>query len=353
MPHRWISCSLAVATLSLLALVPLRAADTNLRDQARNIFKALDEGPLAGDTPGSPQQIALGRALFFDPRISADGAVSCARCHQPSLYGTDALPTSIGADHRVHARNAPTVLNAALQFVQHWRGDRSSVEEQATKALVAPPSYGNASYEQAIAKLKAIPGYQALFKHAFPGEPEPISVDNWGRAIGAYVRMLVAPSAFDRFLRGEDNMLSAEAQTGLRTFIEVGCAACHAGAGVGGHMYQKFGLVEDYWKATGSIRVDKGRAEVTNDPADLYVFKVPSLRNVAMTPPYFHDGSVSTLPAAVRVMARVQLAKTLSDEQVTAIVAFLEALTGTMPADFVTAAPLPPAGVVPARASSP
>ena len=343
MPHRGLIRSLALIGVSLSPLVPVQAEDMSLADRAQTMFKAVDRDQLAGAPPATSQQILLGRALFFDPRVSADGTVSCARCHQPSLYGTDALPTSIGADHRVHPRNAPTVLNAAMQFVQHWRGDRSSVEDQAIKALIAPPSFGNATYEGAMGKLKAISGYHSLFSQAFPGEPDPITAENWGRAIGGYVRTLVTPSPFDRFLHGDNDALTAPARAGLRTFMDVGCAACHRGAGIGGNLYQKFGLVEDYWKATGSARVDKGRVEVTNDPADLYVFKVPSLRNVAMTPPYFHDGSVQTLPAAVRVMARVQLGKTLTDGEVADIVAFLEALTGTMPAGFVTAPLLPPA----------
>ena len=279
--------------------------------------------------------------LYFETRISADGTVSCARCHQPSLYGTDALPRSIGAEHRVHPRHAPTVLNAAIQFVQHWRGDRTSVEDQATKALIAPPSYGNPSYESAMAKLNALPAYAASFAQAFPGQADPVTADNWGKAIGAYVRTLLTPSPFDAFLAGDDRALSASAQAGLRAFIQVGCAGCHSGVGLGGGMYQKFGLTEDYWKATGSQVVDKGRFDVTQDPADMHVFKVSGLRNVAMTPPYFHDGSVATLPAAVRVMARVQLGRTLTDAEVRDIVAFLETLTGPLPADFTTLPTLP------------
>jgi cytochrome c peroxidase len=273
--------------------------------------------------------------------VSADGTVSCARCHQPSLYGTDALPRSIGAEHRVHPRHAPTVLNAAIQFVQHWRGDRTSVEDQATKALVAPPSYGNPSYESAMAKLKALPAYPDWFAQAFPRQADPVTADNWGQAIGAYVRTLLTPSPFDAYLAGDDRALSPSAQTGLRAFIQVGCAACHGGAGLGGSMYQKFGLVEDYWKATGSQAVDKGRFDVTRNPAEMYVFKVPSLRNVAMTPPYFHDGSVATLPEAIRVMAQVQLGKKLTEDEVRNIVAFLQALTGPLPTEFATPPILP------------
>jgi cytochrome c peroxidase len=345
---RWL---IAIALL-LLGIVPTRAADTSLRAQAQLLFKPLPTDMASADNRLAPERVRLGRMLYFEPRASGDSTVSCARCHHPALYGTDTLPTSVGAEHRLSPRNAPTVLNAAIQFVQHWRGDRTSVEDQATKALVAPPSYGNASYERAMAKLKAIPEYATLFAQAFPGEAEPISAENWGRAIGAYMRTLVTPSPFDAFVTGDERRLSARAQAGLRAFIEVGCATCHNGVGLGGNRYQKFGLVEDYWKATGSAAVDRGRFDVTGDPADLYVFKVPSLRNVAMTPPYFHDGSVATLPAAVRVMARVQLGKPLTEDQVGDIVAFLQTLTGPLPADFTTAPILPasaarPPGIAP------
>jgi cytochrome c peroxidase len=340
---RWLILIGVVLTIVILA----EAADTVLRTQAQAIFKPLPRDMATPDGPLAPAQVKLGRMLYFETRASVDATVSCARCHQPALFGTDALPKSIGAEHRSNPRNAPTVLNAATQFVQHWRGDRTSVEDQATKALVAPPSFGNPSYESAMTKLKAIPGYPALFAQAFPGQADPVTADNWGKAIGAYMRTLVTPSSFDAFLAGDDRALSSAAQAGLRTFIQVGCVACHNGVGVGGTMYQKFGLVEDYWKATGSTTIDKGRFDVTQNPADMHVFKVPSLRNVAMTPPYFHDGSIATLPAAVRVMARVQLGRTLTDGEVVDIVAFLESLTGQLPADFVTAPLLPSAGARP------
>jgi cytochrome c peroxidase len=345
---RWLTL-----TGTLLGLIiPTQAADTSLRAQAQLMFKPTPQDMGDAEHPLWSERVRLGRMLYFETRGSGDGTVSCARCHQPALYGTDALPKSVGVEHRLSPRNAPTVLNAAIQFVQHWRGDRTSVEDQATRALIAPPSYGNASYESAMTKLKAIPEYTALFAQAFPGQADPVTADNWGRAIGAYMRTLVTPSPFDAFLAGDDHVLSATAQAGLRTFIQVGCATCHNGIGLGGGAYRKFGLVEEYWKATGSTAVDKGRFDVTHDPADLYVFKVPSLRNVAMTPPYFHDGSVATLPAAVRVMARVQLGKTLTEDEVKDIAAFLRTLTGPLPADFATT-PVLPAGAARPPAKAP
>jgi cytochrome c peroxidase len=347
MDHRRLARPLMFVGVLFSIAVAAQAADTQLRTRAQSFFKVLPKDMASADTPLTPEKVKLGRLLYFETRASADNTVSCARCHQPALFGTDSLPKAIGAEHRPNPRNAPTVLNAGIQFVQHWRGDRTSVEDQATRALIAPPSFGNPSYESAMAKLKAIPDYPALFAQAFPGQADPVTADNWGSAIGAYMRTLVTPSPFDDFLAGDDRTLSPASRAGLRTFMQIGCVGCHNGVGIGGSMYQKFGLVEDYWKATGSPSIDRGRFDVTQDPADMYVFKVPSLRNVAMTPPYFHDGSVSTLPAAVRVMARVQLGRTLADREVADIVAFLESLTGRLPDDFATTPRLPAASARP------
>jgi len=339
-PHDRLLVALA-ATSALLLATASHAQDADLRAQAAAIFKPLPKTMTSPDNPITPEKVALGRMLFFETRVSEDGTVSCARCHLPWLYGIDGLQKPIGAEHRVNPRNAPTVLNAALQISAHWRGDRKSVEDQATQALVGPPSFGNPSYEAAMARLKTIPGYPPLFAKAFTKDADPVTPENWGKAIGAYERTLVTPSPFDRYLGGDETALSAEAKAGLREFMQVGCITCHNGVGVGGGMYQKFGLVEDYWKATGSPTPDKGRFDVTKDPADMYVFKVPSLRNVAMTPPYFHDGSLATLPEAVRVMGRVQLGRMLNDEQIGRIVAFLRSLTGSLPEGLATTPVLP------------
>lgn len=333
----------ALKFLPLLALLPAFAVadDAALLKQAQQIFKPLPKDAATAEFPVTPERVALGRKLFFDPRISLDGTVSCARCHQPALYGTDGLPTAIGVKDRANPRGGPTILNAALEFVEHWRGDRKNVEDQAMQALIGPPSFGNPDYSAAMAKIENIAGYKPLFQKAFPGEAKPITKENWGKAIGAYERTLLTPSPFDAFLKGDTKALSPAAKAGLAKFIGTGCITCHNGVGVGGGMFQKFGLLEDYWNATQSKVIDKGRFDVTKDPADMYVFKVPSLRNVAMTPPYFHDGSVATLPEAVRVMARVQLAKKLSDEEVQQIVAFLGSLTGPLPKEFAEAPILP------------
>ena len=312
------------------------AKDDDLLKEAQGLFKPLPKDMATPEFPVTPDRVSLGRKLFFDPRISVDGTVSCMRCHQASLYATDGLAKSHGAHDKLLPRNANTVFNAALHFKQHWRGKFETVEEQAKHALlglgIASPDYATA-----MARVKAIPGYTELFKKAFPGEADPVTEDNWGKAIGAYERTLVTPSPFDEYLGGKSDALTAEERQGLRTFIDTGCAHCHSGVGIGGDKFRKFGVAEDYWKATRSQEIDKGRIDLTKILADLYVFKVPGLRNVEMTPPYFHDGSVGALPEAVRVMARVQLGKTLSDQDTAAIVTFLKSLTGKLPEDFTRA----------------
>jgi len=327
--------------------------DADLLKAAQAAFQPLPKDMATPEFPIPPARVELGRNLFFEARVSADGTVSCSRCHLSQLYATDGLPKARGAHDKLNPRNAPTVLNAALQFKEHWRGDRENVEDQAKRSLLGPAGFGSPDYATAMARLKAIPGYTALFQKAFPGEADPVTPDNWGKAIGAYERTLTTPSRFDDFLKGRTDALTAAERKGLRRFIDTGCTACHNGPGVGGGMFQKFGLVEDYWKETGSKEIDKGRIDVTHDDADLYVFKVPILRNVAMTPPYFHDGSVGTLPEAVRVMAKVQLGKTLSEAESAEIVTFLESLTGPLPADFANAPILPAAGFDEGRGATP
>ena len=337
---------IAVAAATAAGFVACSARgddDTELLEQARSLFRPLPKNVATAEFPVAPERVRLGRALFFDPRISADGTVSCARCHQPALYATDGLPKSVGVHGRLLPRNAPTVLDAALHIKAHWDGRFATVEEQAKQALLGP-AFGNRDFPAAMARVKAIPGYAPLFQTAFPGEADPVTADNWGKAIGAYERTLVAPSRFDDYLGGKSDALSPAERNGLRTFLDTGCAGCHKGPVLGGLGFRKFGQGSDYWKATHSQEIDKGRFEVTKDPADLYKFKVPGLRNVGMTPPYFHDGSVASLPEAVRIMARVQLDTDLSAPDVEAIVAFLGGLPGTLPAEFASAPVLPAAG---------
>jgi cytochrome c peroxidase len=236
-----------------------------------------------------------------------------------------------------------------VNTIVHWRGDRKGLEDQVIKALGSPITNGQPDAGAALDRLKRIPGYAPLFKAAFAGDEVPVNVGNVASAISAYERTLVTPAPFDTYLAGNVGALSPDARSGLTTFINIGCSACHNGVGIGGSMYQKFGVMEDYWAVTRSESIDKGRADVTNNPADLYVFRVPSLRNVAMTAPYFHDGSIATLSEAISVMARVQLGVKLSEQEVNDIASFLGSLTGKLPSEFATAPILPPAAVIPAE----
>ncbi len=348
---KWVFTSVAVATVCSAALFIATSAgaaneDQALLDRAKALFKSLPDSAALENTALTPERVALGKALFYETRVSSDGRQACVSCHNPAYHGGDSLPLSMGIYGKVLPRNAPTVFNTALLVAQHYGGNRASVEEQAVKALTSPVAYGNASYEQAEKKLVVL-GYQPWFDKAFPGEAKALSAENWGKAIGAFERTLLTPAPFDRFLKGDGQALSAQAKQGLKTFMDTGCAGCHNGVTVGGQSFQKFGITQDYWLVTGSTEkeafkgYDKGRFQDTKNEADAFMFKVPQLRNVAMTPPYFHDGSAATLPQAVRIMAQLQLGKQLSDTQVSDIVSFLESLTGAVPADFSKAPSLP------------
>jgi cytochrome c peroxidase len=332
----------AAATISSFVALAEPLDAKKLLGDARESFKPLTPAPVAKD-PVQAARAELGRRLFFENRVSMDGNVSCSHCHLPEKQASDGLPKAIGVFGKENPRNAPTIFNAALNFKQHWRGDRESLEEQAEKSLLGPASFGNPDQATAMGKLKAIPGYGEAFAKAFPEDKDPINSKNWGSAIAAFERTLLTPSKFDAFLAGDASALSPQELASLRKFIDTGCVACHNGPGIGGNSFQKFGVTVDYWKETGAQAPDKGRADVTKNDADLYVFKVPSLRNVALTAPYFHDGSAAELTQAVKIMGKVQLGKTLSREDAAEIVTFLGALTGAVPANYAAPEPYPDA----------
>jgi len=341
---RAVAFSVIAACTTVQVLAQDQSTDAALLQQARAFFQKLPTDFGDAGHPITPERVALGRALFFDPRWSVDRNVSCATCHNPALYGGDALAKSIGVKGKQHPRHAPTVLNVAGHVSSNWRGERKDVEDQAVTAAIGVFSTGHTEHSAWIAQIEAISGYLPMFQRAFPNEARPISAANLGLAIGAYERTLVTPAPFDVYLDGKISALTPRARAGLQAFINTGCVACHDGGGVGGTLYRKFGVHMDYWKATGSTEIDKGRFDVTKNESDLHVFKVPGLRNVAMTAPYFHDGSVASLAEAVWIMASTQLGKTLADEEVQDIVAFLDSLTGELPNDFATAPTLPSSG---------
>jgi cytochrome c peroxidase len=278
-------------------------------------------------------KVRLGKSLFNDPRLSRDNSVSCATCHDVGNGGDDGRPTAVGIDQRVGERNSPTVLNAALNFAQFWDGRAATLDEQLA-GPVLNPSEMDSDWPQILVKLRSdrdlVQSFDAIYA-------DGLTIKNVTDAIVAYETALVTPdSAFDRFLRGDQSALSDEARQGYSHFLEFGCASCHQGRNIGGNMYQRFGVIGDYIADRGDItESDLGRFNVTHRPEDKYFFKVPSLRNIAKTAPYFHDGSADTLENAVKIMAAYQLGRPITDDQVEAIVSFLNTLSGDVDASLL------------------
>lgn len=282
--------------------------------------------------------VDLGRQLYYENRLSDTQTMSCNTCHQLDNYGVDGEPTSPGTHGERGARNSPTSYNAFLHVAQFWDGRAADVEEQAKGPILNPGEMAMPDEATVEKILGSIPGYVEGFGKAFPGEEQPVNYENMAKAIGAFERHLVTPGDFDTFLAGDASALTAEEAKGLETFVSTGCTACHSGKLLGGTMYMKLGQVQPYETE------DIGRMEFTGNEADKYFFKVPSLRNVAKTGPYFHDGSIATLEEAVSLMAKHQLGKELSDEDTASIVAFLGALTGEIDQAYVAKPKLPDGG---------
>ncbi len=291
-------------------------------------------------------QAALGRRLFFETRLSGDGTLNCASCHDPGSGGAEPRRVSTGIHGQLGPINAPTVLNAANNFVQFWDGRAETLEAQAAGPVANPLEMG-ASWDAVVAALNADPTYVAAFAALYsdaarfpeddragvPTPGGPVTQERVTHAIAEYERQLVTPGRFDRFVGGDASAMTEDERRGYALFTSVGCTGCHTGPNVGGTMYQRMGLVRDWFAQVGRplTAADDGRFNVTHDEADRHRFKVPTLRNVALTAPYFHDGSAATLADAVRTMGAFQLGRDLTDEQVRLIVAFLGALTGDMP----------------------
>lgn len=317
---------------------------TELNEQAhklaKSIFGKLPEVAESKKNEISDDKVLLGRLLYFDTRLSKDGNISCNSCHQLDNFGVDNLAVSPGDDGTLGGRNTPTVFNAAIHANQFWDGRAADVEEQAGMPILNPIEHGIPSEEFLEERLSEIPMYVDLFAKAFPEEEQPITFKNLSYAIAAFERLLMTPGRIDEFIQGNMDALTVQEQQGLITFVEAGCNTCHIGPAAGGMLMQKFGVYGDYWELTGSKNIDKGRYEVTGNEVDQYIFKVPSLRNIEKTFPYFHDGSVADLSEAVRIMAALQQNKELTDKEVADIVAFLKSLTSDIPEELKT----PPAG---------
>ncbi len=300
-------------------------------EDAKRFFSPIPVLAESKDNPVTPQKVALGKSLFYDTRLSKDGKNSCNSCHNLENFGVDGEATSQGDAGKRGDRNSPTVLNAAFHSTQFWDGRAKDVEEQAGGPILNPAEMAVPTEAFLVKRLSEVPEYRKLFAEAFPEERQPISYTNIRRSIAAFERTLITPCRFDRYLEGDVNALSAEEKSGLKLYIETGCVQCHAGPMLGGMMLQKFGIYADYRSELKGVKDDPGRMNVTRDSTDKDVFKVPALRNIAMTGPYFHNGSVRDLDEAVRIMGKVQLNKALTPEQRKSIITFLGALTGEVP----------------------
>jgi cytochrome c peroxidase len=300
-------------------------------------FEALpDKVPVPADNPMSAEKIELGKQLYFEPRISMNGKISCNTCHNVLGSGTDNLQFSKGHEGKLGGRNSPTVWNSAFYSVQFWDGRAASLEDQAKGPMTNPVEMAMPNHDEVVKVVAGIPGYVSQFDKVFG--KNSVTIDNIVKAIAAFERTLVTPdSPFDKFIKGDKKAMSAAAQRGMDLFQKTGCVACHSGpnfAGphlpVGTGFYQKFPTVPDAkLEAEFGFSKDLDRYEVTKNEADKHLFRVPTLRNIALTYPYFHNGSVKRLEEAVRVMAKLQLNKDLQPREVNDIAAFLRSLSGT------------------------
>lgn len=292
-----------------------------------------DAAPLEGPLKPLPPQpaldgkrVELGRQLFNDPRLSVNNSLSCASCHRLEHGGADNKPLSVGFDGKPVAVNTPSVFNASLNFRQFWDGRAETLEEQVHVVVQSPTEMGS-DWATVVQRIGADPAYGSAFAEAYP---DAVTQANIRSALADYERTLLSSnSRFDQYLAGNTEILTLEEKYGYQRFQDYGCIACHQGVNIGGNMFQKFGVLGDYFKARGNPTVaDLGRFNVTGEEDDRNVFKVPSLRNVAVTAPYFHDGSEPTLEGAVAIMFKYQLGRIPSEEDKTLIVKFLKTLTG-------------------------
>lgn len=322
----------AATLLASVALVaPALADDAALRETAKDFFEPIPlQAPMLENNVITRDRVDLGAKLFFDPRMSRSGLFSCQSCHNVGIGGVDGLETSVGHGWQAGPRNAPTMLNAVFNVAQFWDGRAPDLAEQAKGPVQAGVEMNNTP-DNVVATLKSMPGYVEGFDAAFPGQPDPISFDNFALAIEAFEATLITPnSRFDQFLQGEDGALSDQEKNGLQLFVDTGCASCHGGINFGGQDYYPFGVVEKPGAAV-LPEGDKGRFAVSETADDEYVFRAAPLRNIAITAPYFHSGKVWDLKEAVAIMANSQLGAELTDAEVDDITAFLGTLTGEQP----------------------
>jgi cytochrome c peroxidase len=312
----------------MMASMPVKAAWEALPDAA----------PAPADNPASEAKVVLGKMLYMDPRFSSTGTVSCNSCHNVMEGGDDSRTTSMGVHGKTGGRNAPTVWNSAFHSVQFWDGRAATLEDQAKGPVTNPVEMGMPEIEQAMDKVRAIPGYKPYFEEAFG--KDSMTVDNAAKAVAAFERTLITPnSPYDRYVKGDKKAMTKQQVRGMDTFAAAGCTACHSGPAFNGPQmplgqgfYAKFPTFADNeFNKKYNLSADKGREAATGKKADAHMYRVPTLRNITDTAPYFHNGSVNDLSVAVALMAKTQLNKDLSEDEVKDIVAFLAALTGPYP----------------------
>jgi cytochrome c peroxidase len=325
-------------TLVLIPFTYLLSASGNVQvnAEALQMFAPLPAVMSSPDNPVTDAKVTLGRILYYDTRLSADQKISCNTCHPLDAYGAESKSVSTGHKNQKGSRNAPTVYNAAGHFVQFWDGRAPNVEEQAKGPITNPVEMAMPSSAVAVQVIKSMPEYVKLFQTAFPNDKDPVTFNNMAMAIGAFERGLVTPSRWDAFVEGDRFALTDAEKSGFNTFASVGCQWCHYGPYVGGSVYQKLGVVKPWPNQT-----DQGRYQLTKDEMDKMVFKVPSLRNIKKTGPYFHDGSVPTLDQAIRNMAVHQRGVTLTNAQLKSIETWMESLTGQIPMSYIKPPELP------------
>ena len=331
---------IAIATLATSPAWPQSGtAAPDLMKQAQGLFKPLpDHPPTLEGNPATPAKVALGKMLYFDPRLSASHAISCNTCHIIGMGGVDLQETSLGHRWQHGSRNAPTVYNAVFNIAQFWDGRAKDLEQQAGGPMVNPIEM-ETTEAHVIEQLSAIPGYKPAFKAAYPSGGDALTFENVRKAIAVFEATLITPNApFDRYLKGDAKALDSGQQAGLALFINSGCAACHGGMNIGGAMYAPFGVVE---KPGAELLPpgDKGRFDVTKTASDAYAFRAAPLRNVALTAPYFHSGKVWDLRQAVAIMGSSQLGAKLSPGDVDKITAFLGSLTAEQPSVLLPTLP--------------
>jgi len=321
-----------ISITTVLMLVSCNAiANDDLMMAARQIFKPIPSAiPALKDNPVTTEKAELGKMLFFDPRLSASGIISCNTCHNLGTGGVDAGPTSVGHGWQRGARRAPTVYNSVFNVAQFWDGRAPDLKAQA-KGPVQASAEMNATADHVTTTLNSMEDYVGRFKQAFPLDRPPVTFDNFAKALEAFEATLTTPAApFDRYLNGDGNALDGNQKAGLRLFMDKGCASCHNGINIGGQEFFPFGVIE---RPDSKLlpAADQGRFAVTKAFSDRYVFRAAPLRNVALRAPYFHSGQVWTLQEAVGIMSEVQLGAELTEKETNDIVAFLNSLSGRLP----------------------